>query len=193
MRLLIGCLLAICTVGASAAEFQIKGVSLGMSPQQACKGEPVTTEISDIVRDNLTHAPKLRTMRTHECMLPIENFGGYPALEPATLIFMDGRLVTMKIEMASVAMDAVANLVSALTDEYGRPQISRSNPFTTHRWRKGPSMLEFERTSRTWDDNDLVVILRDEPRFKIFQADMDHNQRELAAAAKKAHRKLITE
>ncbi len=125
--------------------------------------------------------------------MEIDSFGGFTTLAPAHLLFAGEKLIVLKIEVESATLSDAADIVKAMQAEFGKPKLSRSKPFTTHTWKRGSATLLLERTSRSWDDNDLTVIMRDESAFKSFQSAIDHNSKEIEKLDDKATRRSITD
>lgn len=102
------------------------------------------------------------------------------------MLFMDGGLILMKIELTSLSMSEAADIVMALKQDYGKERITKSSPFTTHTWRKGSKVLLVEHSSSSGDDYDMTVIMRDEAAYKVFQQRSDHNRLIFRALDQKA-------
>lgn len=148
--------------------FQLKGVSIGMSPRQACGSASVTDKLGDIVRMYKAEAPDLVEMGTAECDVSFPSFGGVPLVTPVKLLFKGDALIQAKIEFEGLSMDSLAGVRTALISQYGNPKSRRSPPFATDVWSASGQTLQLERFGRSWDDNDVTIILRDDIGFKRY-------------------------
>lgn len=190
-KFLFGCAAALSS-HAFGADFQLKGATLGMGPEAACKGAPVSDGFGDLIRKYKAQAPALRDMGTSECNPEIDSFGGVAPSGPAHLQFMGGRLILMKIELESISAEQGASIITALRQQHGAPKLTKSAPFTTHSWKKGQAVLFVEHSSRSWDDIDMLVMLRDETAYAEFDKRTEYNRRQLRKLDEEATRQDIT-
>lgn len=153
-----------------AAGFQLKGVRIGSSIEDACGHSKVTDKFGDIIRENKESAPLLVDMRTVECNVQYKSFASIPLDKPALLMFLNDELILFKIEINGLSLENAVSIYRALVNEYGKPSRVKSGQFVTDTWKRNGQTLEFENLGRSWDNNDVTVILRDEKGFRTFQS-----------------------
>ncbi len=107
------------------------------------------------------------------------------------MLFLDGRLILLKLEVGAMTMQELADAVDALTTEYGKPKIQAKKNEGTLTWRKGNSTLFIERHSTDWDSNHLTLFLTDEPGVKEFRTRHQEALRELHEYSKRSTHKQI--
>lgn len=155
---------------AQAAEFQLKGVRLGISSEEACGTSVPTDGFGDIIRKNKESAPSLIDMRTMECAVAYQSFGGVRMKKPALLFFLEDELILFKIELDGLSLEDAVQIYRALVGEYGKPSRTKSGNIVTDIWKKSGNTLEFERTGHEWDNNDVIVILRQDKGYRTYQS-----------------------
>ncbi len=160
---------------AAAADFQLKGVSLGVSATAACGSSKITDNFGDIVRKYKADTPSLIDMGTKECEVEYESFGGNRLTEPARLLFLNDSLILFKLELAGLPLSNFVDIYKALVEEYGKPQRTKSDPFVTDTWKRKGATLVLERLGGSWDDNDVKIILRHDAGYRTYQSRLKTN------------------
>lgn len=169
------------TSNAQTKQFQLKGLVLGASPANACGSAPVTDDFGEIIRKYKSQAPHLVDMGTQECEPEIGSFGGQQAAGPAKLLFLDGKLMLVKIELANISLSNFVSILRGLTDEYGKPSRKIARPFVTDSWKATGATLTIERLGREWDDNNVTILLKNDAAFAIYESRSETNRKILGA------------
>lgn len=154
---------------AQTKQFQLKGLVLGATPATACGGAPITDVYGEILNKYKARAPQLVDMGTRECEPEIDSFGGQQLAGPAKLLFLDGKLIFVKIEITGLSLSNFLAILRGLTDEYGKSKRSISRPFVTDSWKAFGATLTLERLGREWDDNDAAITLKQDAAFAIYE------------------------
>lgn len=171
--------LALVAVGfvepACAAGFQLKGLAIGMSAKEACGEAEITDKLGDLIRQYKAEAPSLQEMGTTECEVRYPSFGGSALAGPAKLLFMDDKLISVRLELEGLSLASFLDIYKALLKEYGKSKWVKSDPFVTDTWRRDGQTLLLERLGREWDDNDVLIIWRHEKSAQAYQTRYDAN------------------
>lgn len=154
----------------AAADFQLKGVSLGTSATTVCGSSKITDNFDDIVRKYKADIPSLIDMDTKECEVEYESFGGNRLAEPARLLFLNDSLILFKLKLVGLPLSNFVDIYKALIEDYGKPQRAKSGRFVTDTWKRKGETLILERLGREWDDNDVTIILRQDTGYRTFQS-----------------------
>lgn len=179
LRSLLVLLLAMLAFPAISAPFQIKGLTLGMPVNSACGSSSVTDTLGDIVREHMASEESLLLVKTSECKIDLGSFGRLPIAGLANLLFLDGRLILLKFDINNISTADAANLLRSLHEEYGKPRRVVDRPFVTDTWRQNSQSLSFERSPGEGDDNDMILILKDDAGMKIYEGQSRKVKREL--------------
>lgn len=158
-----------------AERFQLKGLSLGVSSITACGDSEVTSKLDDIIKTYKSQVPSLIEMGATECEVKTSSFGGNDVTEPTHLLFQDGALILLKLEINQIPVTNVLPIYESFVRDYGKPKRVTSRPFVTYTWKKDGETLILENLGRQWDDNDLTIILRNEKAYKSYQGRADKN------------------
>lgn len=176
-RALLALVLTSSCLNAHAANFQLKGITLGARAATACGKAPVTDRYGELVRQSRAQAPDLVEMGTTECEVEFASFGGNALASPARLLFLNDALILIKFELNGLSMTSFVDILKAFQTDYGNAKRVISRPFVTDTWKQHGQTLILERTGREWDDNDTVIILRQDAGFQIYQRRSDTNRR----------------
>lgn len=185
--MLLVCASAIAQTGG----FQVKGVRLGAAPEEVCGSVPVTDKMSDLIATMGPQGRQLKPMGTNECEGSIDSFAEVSLASPSSMLFHDRRLIGFKLEVRPMEMTRLANVMDALTGEYGKPVVKRSKAITTFTWRRSGQTLILERESASWDENYLTLILRDDKRFDAYQRAHAANRKLLDEADRRSVRDSV--
>lgn len=141
------------SVFADDATFELKGRSLGQSPDVACQGAAVTE------RSETLSAAGMRDIQFPAaiCDVYIESVATVSVPEYARLLFWRGQLTRVVIRFGTVDLEPHAAIRSALVDAYGKPTVRRTKPFRTDTWKKGLEQLELWQTDRFPSDVELFL------------------------------------
>lgn len=156
--------------GARASSFQLKSLSIGATAASACGTSVVTDHFGDIVTKYKADVPTLVDLHTTECEVDFQSFGGSSLARPAQLLFLDGSLILVKLELVSLPLTNFVDILRTLTADYGKAVRLKSPPFVTDTWRRNGQTLVLERLGREWDDNDVTVILRQDSGYRTYEA-----------------------
>ena len=155
---------------AAAANFQIKGWSMGMPAVEACGAATITDNFGDIVRRYKGEVPELRDMGTTECEVPVASFGGSEVSSPAELLFVKNALVLVKLKLKALPLSNFVDIYKAFNADYGKAKRVTNRPFVTDTWTKSGESLVLERLGHEWDNNDVTVILKQDAGYRNFEA-----------------------
>lgn len=154
---------------AGAANFQLKGASLGVSAASVCGISKITNNFNEIIKKYKTEPQSLVDMETTECEVDYASFGGSRLDKPANLLFLNDKLIVLKLELAGLPLSNFVDIYKALVEDYGKSQRSKSAPFVTDTWKRNGETLTLERLGREWDDNDVSIILRQDSGYRTYQ------------------------
>jgi hypothetical protein len=129
---------------AFAADFQLKGLTLGLEEKATC-GQSTITSLQDSL--NETGVTGIEFPATG-CELIFDTVAGIKPAGPARLFFWKGRLVRFLVDFESLPLSEAASLRATFMDMYGKPSTKRSAPFRTDTWRTSKQSLELEWTDR---------------------------------------------
>ena len=174
-----------------AIPFQLKGMTLGSTPEVACGSAPITDSRGDLIKKYKAEAPQLDEMGTKECGVEINTFGGSKTSSTAKLLFLDGKLILLKIELFNLALADFVEILKAMTADYGKPKRTISRPFVTDTWKADGATLLMERVGREWDDNHATIILRHDSAYSTYERRNKANLRILEALDRSAVKKDI--
>jgi hypothetical protein len=110
---------------------------------------------------------------------------------PAKLLFLDGSLILIKLELIGLPLSNFVDIYKALIADYGKPRRSISRPFVNDAWKQHGETLILERLGREWDDNDVTVILRQDSGYRIYEARSKANSIKLESLDAKKTKKDI--
>ena len=161
---------------AYAVSFQLKGITLGARAASACGQAPISDSLGELVRQSRAEAPDLVDMGTTECEVEFASFGGSSLAAPAKLLFLNDELILIKFELKSLSLSSFVDILTALQTEYGKSKRVISRPFVTDTWKQQGQTLLLERTGREWDDNDAVIILRQDAGYRTYQQRSEKNR-----------------
>lgn len=178
-------------LAAESKPFQLKGITLGTSPETSCGNATIFDSYGEMVQKYKHQAPQLLEMGTKECEVEIKTFGGIETTGPAKLLFLDGQLINMKFELSNVTDSNFASLLRVLDEEYGKPKRTVSRPFVTDTWKSRGSTLMVERLGRESGNNDAVIILRQDKGWAVFEQRGEKNSKAFRAMDKAAIKKDI--
>lgn len=176
---------------AQAQTFQLKGVTIGSTSAIACGTSKITDAMGDIIRASQSEAPSLVDMRTTECEVDFGTFGGNKLSIPAKLLFLDGRLILLKIELTGLPLANFVDIYKALLADYGKAARAISRPFVADTWKARGQTLVLERLGREWDDNDVTIILKGDEGYGVYEARSSANSKILKALNAKRTRNDI--
>jgi hypothetical protein len=179
MRFFVAVLALALAVSAHSAEFQLKGLSLGSAAATACGSSEVTSNFDDIIKSSKPDAPALVEMGTTECKVDFATFGGSKLDGPANLLFVNDSLILIKLQLASLPLADFVDIYKALSDDYGKSKRTTSRPFVTDTWKQHGSTLILERAVKAWDDNDVLIVLRDDASYATYDAQFKANALQL--------------
>lgn len=129
---------------ATAADFQIKGRTLGMSESSACGEAPLENRQTTLDAIGIKGIDFPATV----CELALDTVAGIKPAGPARLLFWKGRLTRFIVELEHVDLESAAALRTTFINSFGRPSTKHSAPFRTDTWASGKQVLELEWTSR---------------------------------------------
>lgn len=178
-RALIALALTGCSLNAQAANFQLKGMALGVRAATVCGNALITDRLGELVRQSRAQARDLVEMGTTECEVEFASFGGNALNLPARLLFLNDALILIKFELNGLSMSSFVDILKAFQTDYGSAKRVISRPFVTDIWKQRGQTLILERTGREWDDNDAVIILRQDAGYQVYQRRSDTNRRVL--------------
>lgn len=129
---------------ATAADFQIKGRTLGMNESSACGEAPLNN------RQTTLDATGVRGIDfpATGCELALDTVAGLKPSGPARLLFWKGRLIRLIVEFERVDLENAAALRTTFSNSFGLPSTKHSAPFRTDTWLSGKQVLELEWTGR---------------------------------------------
>jgi hypothetical protein len=180
-RSLLGLVMLLSAGSVLAAGIQIKGVTPGSSPDDACGA----AKIADVSHGEIASStPGFKTLNLKECVGSATSFGGNRLKEPSSMLFMDDKMIAMKMIVRSMTMEQLADVVESLREAYGEPVIKHGKGQSTYTWKKDGHELLIERVSPSWDDNRLTVLLRDDAGFKRYMEAHDRNSMAIKRAQK---------
>lgn len=167
--------LAITSASFGDAEFQIKGLQLGKSQAQSCAGAEVTTELDSIIDSSSRIIQGLTKIGASECKVKADTFGGLKVEDDVLALFLEGKLIQVKLDTAPVVWTEYAVIFQPLTDLYGKPKIEKDSGFTTHIWKQGAKTLSVSRFDQKSGIESLEIVLRDEVGFKEYEKRVEKN------------------
>jgi hypothetical protein len=147
----------------AAAEFQVKGLKLGLTEEQACGSSPVVRHQETLEATGVTGLDFPAT----GCQLNFDSVAGIRPSGPARLLFWKGRLIRVIVEFERLELSDAAALRVAFMDLHGKPASRRSPPFRTDIWRTGKQKLELE-----WSEGlptNVGVYMTDELAWAEYQ------------------------
>ena len=156
--------------------FQLKGLRLGQSSETACGNSVITTRLDDLIAKYKASAPDLIPMNVSECHIEADTFGGLEIDKGIDLLFLSGNLIQAKFELAPMHWLKYAEIFSLLEQMYGKPTITKNQPFTTHTWKQEESTLSTSRADNSSGIASLEIILRDEHSFKTYEERSEINR-----------------
>lgn len=125
-----------------AADFQLKGRTLGSDEQSACGNAAVSRHQETLVAAGVIDIE----FPVSDCELKFDTVAGIAPSEPARLLFWKGRLIRMIVKFKELELEDFAALHGAFKDLYSQPSTKSNPPFRTATWRSGMHALELERT-----------------------------------------------
>lgn len=166
--LFICALLFIAPAAFPAEGFLIKGVRVGDTPESACGTSPITDRAAELAESMREFGTHLKPASTNECEGAITSFAGMKLKEPSHMLFLDRRLIAIKIQAHPMEMTRLDNVLSTMRSEFGKPTIKSDHGLITFTWRRWGQTLIVERESESWDENHVTVILREDKGFSRF-------------------------
>lgn len=165
--------------GASASDLAIKGVKPGDSIASTCGPiEPVDASGASI-KDEVA---AFKVYDIKRCSGSISTYAGTSLSEPSDMLFMDGKLIAVRLDLAPVDMGQLANIIGATQGLFWKVKPVTRNGVTTYLWTKNGDELVVERVSPSWDDNRLTIHLRNKKNFSLYLRRHDENARAIKAA-----------
>ena len=166
-------------MAAPPAPFSLKGVTIGMSPGEACAGAHLENEYGDKFGPYKERSQRLVDMETAECWVQYPSFGGVQLKHPAKLTFLDGALIQFELDIERLPASDAAAFSKAFAREYGKPRRTGGGTVAAETWKRPGQTLIFERVRNEWDDIEVAIILRDDAGFRTFKKRRQINDAEI--------------
>lgn len=177
----------LCT-SALCADLAIKGISLG-SPTSAACGQSEVFDVSGRgIKDDV---PEFVVYNLKSCTDSIKSYAGVGLQKPSDMLFMNDRLIAVRLELESIDMDKLVSVITATKDLFGKARLSNRKDGATYVWSRAGDELIIERNSPSWDDNRLVVYLRNKNDFTKYLKLQDQNTKAIKDAEKERAKKDI--
>lgn len=187
-HLLLTSLTACVCTSALCADLAIKGISLG-SPTSAACGQSEVFDVSGRgIKDDV---PEFVVYNLKSCTDSIKSYASVGLQNPSDMLFMNDRLIAVRLELESIDMDKLASVITATQDLFGKAKLSHNKDGATYVWSRAGNELIIERNSPSWDDNRLVIYLRNKNDFARYLKLQDQNMKAIKDAEKERAKKDI--
>lgn len=178
------CALTLTGKGALSADFQLKGLTLGMDESAACG----SAEVTDLQKTIDASSVAGIAMPASKCDVQVDSIAGFAPDGPLHLMFWKGRLVRVSARFEGMELNAALSINAAIVQTYGKPNSHKKGPANSllETWRNGTQRLEVE--SATGNGKYIGIFLSDSVGWAEFERVEERVQKELAKQANQRQR-----
>ena len=137
----------------SGKSFELKGRSLGQSPELACQGSPLTDHQELVISAGIPGMD----YPAASCEVQVLSVADVVVQKPAHLLFWKGQLTRIVIRFGVIDLEPLAQLRGTLVQGFGKSVVRTSKPFRSEVWSRGLEQLQLERTEGMPSDVDLFL------------------------------------
>ncbi len=164
---------------ALAADFQVKGRKIGDSEKAACG--------SSVIKDSRGQLKTLGVPHVYypvsTCEVVVESLAGVIPMSAARLLFWEGRLIRLVIEMPPLDLEEAFKFHKAWSDLHGKPSVKKSYHFASNTWISGKTSLALHFAVGL--PSQIDVFLTDEVGWGAFERARERAEKALDLMDKK--------
>lgn len=121
--------------------------------------------------------PKLVEMKDKQCEIKQASFAGVTVNTPARLLFIDDKLVYLKLEISDeLPLEDYVTILKAISNEYGKPHRKKYYHINTDEWKLNGDTLLLEAVRHSWDKNEVAVTLQNDFNFSTYNKRFNLNK-----------------